>query len=68
MTALTIFGFLILVFIAVWLTGVAIGTSLAEKCCMGSVTFGWVFLAMAVAMWCLVFLAAPFHVSIGVLK
>jgi len=65
MTALTIFGFLVLVFIAVWLTGVAIGTSLAEKGFIGSVSFGWVFLAMAVAMWCLVFLASPFHVSIG---
>lgn len=65
MTALSLFGFLVLVLIAVWLTGVGIGTSLAEKGFMGSVTFGWVFLAMAVAMWVLVFLASPFHVSIG---
>lgn len=68
MTALTIFGFLVLVLIAVWLTGVGIDTSLAEKGFTGSVTFGWVFLAMAVAMWALVFWLNPFHVSIGVLK
>lgn len=66
MTALTIFGFLVLVFIAVWLTGVGIGTSLAEKGFTGSVTFGWVFLAMAAVMWCLVFWISPIYVSIGV--
>ena len=65
MIALSVFGFLILVGIAIWLTVVGIGTALAEKGFTGSVTFGWIFLAMAVAMWCLVFLASPLHISIG---
>ncbi len=68
MTALAIFGFLVLVALAVCITGAAIGICISEAGLQNHVSTGGFFLAIAALLWIIVFWISPFHVSIGVLK